>query len=96
MQSLDIFTNNDCLNSSFLLQKKAHCGATRAFQNHFTQNLKFIYADTSAASAEFLMSGSLSKKSPCMANLFGNFCLSLLLECVSRYGHIQQDDSYVK
>ena len=57
MQSLDIFTNNDCLNSSFLLQKKAHCGATRAFQNHFTQNLKFIYADTSAASAEFLMSG---------------------------------------
>ena len=56
MQSLDIFTNNDCLNSSFLLQKKAHCGATRAFQNHFTQNLKFIYADTSAASAEFLMS----------------------------------------
>ena len=48
MQSLDIFTNNDWLNASFLFKKA-----------HFWENmcLTFIYTEVSAVSAEFLMSG---------------------------------------
>jgi hypothetical protein len=53
MQSF--FTNNDWSNAPFLFIK-AHFGATRVFYIIFEKNLRFIYADTSASSAEFLMS----------------------------------------
>ena len=56
MQSANIFTNDDWLKASFLFQK-AHFRTNECNSNLiFTQNLKFIYADASAAFAEFLMS----------------------------------------
>ena len=53
MQYLDLFTNNDWLKGTFW-GKRVHSKLI------VMQNLKFIYGDTSAASAEFLMSVHLS------------------------------------
>ena len=59
MQSLDISTNNDLFNASFLF-KRMHPNLI------FRQNLRFIYADSSAVSAEFLMSVAMIKQVFCL------------------------------